>query len=99
MDMSPSYEESEMEIEAWQSPVHVCRQWRSLVVFGSPRRLNFRLVCTHKSATKGALDIWPALPLVVSGDITFSVAGKDNVIAALVQSNRVCHVDLGLDIA
>jgi hypothetical protein len=32
-------------IEAWQSLVHVCRRWRS-VVFGSPRRLNLRLVCT-----------------------------------------------------
>ena len=26
-------------IERWQSLVHVCRRWRS-IVFGSPRRLN-----------------------------------------------------------
>ena len=31
--------------EAWQTLVHVCRRWRS-IVFGSPRRLDLQLVCT-----------------------------------------------------
>ena len=33
------------ELEAWQTLVHVCRRWRS-VVLGSPRRLGLQLVCT-----------------------------------------------------
>jgi hypothetical protein len=39
------------------------------LVFGSPRRLNLRLGCTPKTHTKNGLDIWPALPLVVEGDM------------------------------
>jgi len=39
------------------------------------------------------LNVWPALPLFISGHITLS-SGVDNIIAALEQSNRVCHVDL-----
>jgi hypothetical protein len=38
------------------------------------------------------MDVWPALPLIVQGDMTPS--STDNVIAALAQSNRVCRVDL-----
>src|SRR6266852_504548 len=50
----------------WHPLVHVCRRWRSLV-FGSPRRLDLKLYCTLKTPTRDSLDIWPALPLVVSG--------------------------------
>ena len=74
--------------------VHVCRRWRSLV-FQSPRRLNLRLFCTSQTPATDTLDVWPALPLLVSGDMSSSsLAGTDNVIAALGQSNRVCQVDL-----
>ena len=83
-------------IEAWQSLVHVCRRWRNLV-FGSPLRLNLRLYCTPETPAKDTLGVWPALPLIVAGDVAFS-SGTDNVIAALGQSNRVCQVQLwGLD--
>ena len=51
------------DIEGWQRLVHVCRRWRS-VVFGSPRRLNLRLFCGRK-ITRGMVDVWPALPLVI----------------------------------
>ena len=78
------------EIETWQSLVHVCRRWRSLV-FQSPRRLNLRLYCTPKTPAKDVLDIWPALPLLVVGSMASS-SGTDNVIAALGQSNRVRQV-------
>jgi hypothetical protein len=78
-------------IEAWQSLVHVCRRWRSLVL-ASPRRLNLRLFCTPETPPKGKLDVWPALPLIIKGDMALS--GTDNVIAALGQSNRVCQVFL-----
>ncbi len=84
--------EGKAEIDAWQSLVHVCRRWRN-VVFGSPRRLNLRLYCTPATPTRDALDVWPALPLIVRDYMTLST-GTDNIIAALGQSNRVCQVDL-----
>jgi hypothetical protein len=79
-------------IEAWQSLVHVCRRWRSLV-FQSPRRLNLRLLCTPETPAKDTLDVWPVLPLIVEGDMTLS-SGTDNVIAALGKNNRVREVFL-----
>jgi hypothetical protein len=82
------------DVEAWQVLVHVCRRWRSLV-FRSPRRLNLRLFCTPETPAKDKLDVWPALPLIVRGDMTIS-SGTDNVIAALGQSNHVCQVSLDL---
>jgi F-box-like len=90
VDMSLSYKYKK-GTEAWQSLVHVCRRWRSLVL-GSPRRLNLRLYCTPKTPAKDTLDVWPALPIIVEGGMTFS--GTDNIIAALGQSNRICEVDL-----
>jgi hypothetical protein len=75
-----------VEIGAWQSLVHVCRRWRSLV-FGSPRRLNLRLHWTYQ--TKDKLDVWPALPLTVRVNTI-----SKWTIAALEQSNRVCEVSL-----
>jgi hypothetical protein len=87
--MSSLYEKR--GVEAWQTLVHVCRRWRTVVLI-SPRRLNLRLYCTPGTPAKDTLDIWPALPLIVWGDIISS--GMDNIIAALGQSNRVCQVIL-----
>ena len=81
-------------IEAWQSLVHVCRRWRSLVL-GSPRHLDLRLYCTPETSVRDRLDVWPAFPLIVEGNTTLS-SDTDNVIAALGQSNRVCEVSLDL---
>jgi hypothetical protein len=80
------------ETEKWQYLVRVCQRWRNLVL-GSPRRLNLQLHCTPKTPVKDNLDVWPAFPLIVEGNLAPS-AGTDNVIAALGQSNRVCQVDL-----
>ena len=83
--------------KAWQTLVHVCRRWRSLVL-GSPRRLNLRLYCTPKTPTN-TLNVWPALPLrvvVESRGAIPSDADLDNVIAAFGQSNRVHRVELSL---
>jgi hypothetical protein len=77
--------------EGWQSLVHVCRRWRTLV-FRSPRRLILQLYCTPKTPAKDTLDVWPALPLILAGSMALS--GTDDIIAALGQSNRVCQVDL-----
>ena len=82
--------------KAWQSLVHVCRRWRR-IVFESPCRLDLRLVCTGGTPTKDKLDVWPALPLIISceGDCqTGSVGSVDNIVAALERSDRVCLIDL-----
>ena len=45
------YETTKEEIEGWQTPVHVCLRWRS-VVFGSPRRLDLCLFCSNKAPAR-----------------------------------------------
>jgi hypothetical protein len=79
-------------VEAWQSLVHVCRRWRSLV-FRSPRRLKLQLYCTPKTPVRDTLDVWPALPLLVWGSMALS-SGTDNIIIALGKNNRVREVFL-----
>ena len=76
--------------ETWQLLVHVCRRWRCLI-FGSPRRLNLRLLCTPQTPGN-KLDIWPALPLLIQGKISQSVVG--NTLAILKRHNRVSTIDL-----
>ena len=78
---------SKGEIEAWQTLVHVCRRWRGLV-FGSPRRLGLRLVCTSRTPAKKTLDVWPALPLLIQCN-NGPPSGLDNVLKL---SNRVCQI-------
>ena len=71
----------------WQTLVHVCRRWRS-IVFASPRRLDLAIEF-RESANSRALDIWPALPILI---YVFRIGSKEqvtNVIAALRQRNRV----------
>jgi F-box-like len=83
---------SKEDIEWWQTLVHVCRRWRSLVL-GSPRRLNLRLFCSDKTPARGTLDVWPALPLLIGCiEIAESV---DNFVAVLERSDRVCYIRLG----
>jgi F-box-like len=77
------------EIEAWQSLVHVCRRWRS-IVFGSPRRLNLQLVCTPKTSAR-VIDVWPPLSLVIQGRLT---EGVDNIIGVLERRDRVGRIEL-----
>jgi hypothetical protein len=76
----------------WHTLVHVCRRWR-LVTFGSPCRLNLRLLCTAKTPVKEMLDIWPAFPIIVSTCTDFP-QGTDNVVAALEHHDRVSSVIL-----
>ena len=86
--------DSKKEIEKWQTLVHVCRQWRT-VVFGSPRRLRLRLHCAVQTLTplRDMLDVWPAFPLVIK-DIVSNTKELDNTMAVLERSDRVCHVVL-----
>ena len=80
------------DIEAWQSLVHVCRRWRS-VVFGSPRRLNLRLVC-GANPVRGTLDVWPPLPLVIRGSAYQKIGMDNNILAGLERSDCVCRINL-----
>jgi hypothetical protein len=85
-------------IEVWETLVHVCRRWRS-VVFGSPRRLNLRLVCSDKTPARDMLDVWPALPLYIHS-VGFAES-VDNIIAVLEHTDRVRRIYLyfkGLDL-
>ncbi|KAH9964137.1 hypothetical protein BC827DRAFT_1265949 [Russula dissimulans] len=76
----------------WQTLVHVCRRWRQ-VVFASPHRLNLRLPCTDDTSVRELLDVWPALPLVVTNNFPSpNMNGIDNIIAALEHNDRVCEV-------
>ena len=80
----------EESTRAWQSLIHVCRRWRS-VVFGSPRHLDLRLCCTNTTRSRDLLDIWPALPLIIKGIGHYPT---DNIAAALKCSDRVCQIDV-----
>jgi hypothetical protein len=82
-------------IQEWETLVHVCRRWRS-VVFQSPLRLNLQLVCTPKTPARDTLDIWPPLPLIIDDHGIFGdeTTGVDNIIAALEHNDRVCQIKL-----
>ncbi|KAI0288894.1 hypothetical protein BC826DRAFT_650705 [Russula brevipes] len=81
----------------WPTLVHICRRWRS-VVFASTRRLNLQLRCTYKTPVRKALDIWPALPIVVAhlGHEIWQAKGADhdNIVAALGNPDRVRQIVL-----
>ena len=79
---------------AWQTLVHVCRQWRR-VVFGSTRRLNLELVCSTETPAKDTLNVWPPLPLLVYADESKTL-GVDNVVAALERSDRVREISISI---
>ncbi|KAH9981966.1 hypothetical protein BJV74DRAFT_887208 [Russula compacta] len=81
--------------DRWYPLVHVCRTWRS-VVYSSPHRLNLQLLCSQKKPVRKTLDVWPDLPIVISGrgNPSSYVHGADNIIAALDHPDRVRHISL-----
>ena len=83
----------DMDWNAWHLLIHVCRRWRNIVL-SSPRRLNLRLLCTHRSPVRAMLDIWPAfLPIVIWSDCYDPSEGHIvNVLAALERRGRVCEI-------
>lgn len=82
------------KVEAWNALVHVCQRWRGLV-FESIRRLNLRIVCTNEIPVREKLDVWPALPIVISGSVN-PQSCLDNLMAALEEHDRVCQIELSL---
>jgi hypothetical protein len=87
-------QDTKEEVHAWQPLVHVCRQWR-IIVFGSPRRLNLRLLCAPKRHAGTTLRIWPALPLLIHGSIS-SVSDAINTIIMLNYSDRIHKIELDI---
>ena len=79
--------------KAWQSLVHICHRWRS-IVFGSPRHLKLRLVCQERTRARDTLDVWPALPLIIRCYGESQLGSVDNIIAVLERSVRVCRIEL-----
>src|SRR6266849_1894179 len=87
----PYKDNEDTKIGWWHSLAHVCRRWRCLV-FGSPRRLDLQLCCTARTPARETRDVWPALPLIIQGDV--SETSVDNVIAQLELSSRICEIEL-----
>jgi hypothetical protein len=78
--------------------VHVCQRWRR-VVFQSPRHLNLRLLCTHKTRARDTLDTWPPLPLIIRDSYGVlnrrnGTSGLNNTVAALEHNDCVCQIQL-----
>ena len=79
------------KIQEWQKLVHVCRQWRTIVL-GSPRRLGLRLYCTDKTPVRETLAVWPPLPIVIRQYRRNTQ--MDNFIGALENNERICQIGL-----
>ena len=77
---------------SWHALVHVFRQWRN-VVFGSPRRLGLKILCTASTPVRKMLDIWPLFPIVIKAHY-YGMWGVHNIIAALKHNDRICQLDL-----
>ena len=76
--------------DEWETLVHVCRRWRS-IVFSAPLRLDLRLVCTGGTPVRKMLWIWPALPIFIWLywlDDEF----EDEVLAALEHKDRIYEI-------
>jgi len=73
----------------------VCQSWRR-TVFTSPRSLRLRLFYKNGRPVSNTPDFWPTLPVVVQygGSPRLHPEAKDNVVAALKQSGRVCSINL-----
>ena len=81
---------------SWKTLTQVCRRWRD-VVFGSPRRLDLRLVCKSTTPTSKLLDIWPPFPIIVYQPPPIPVVdknGMENLIAALESRDRISVIHL-----
>jgi hypothetical protein len=94
LEIFDSYIGEIREIEAWQSLVHVCSRWRSLV-FSSPHRLKLQLSCTSETPARDTLEVWPVLPLLIQGHIP-ETSDVDDIVAVLEHRHRVCKIDLNV---
>ena len=80
----------------WETLTQVCRRWRH-VVFGSPRRLNLRVVCTNTTRARRLRDIWPTFPVIVFFpplSPAMDSKGIENIIAALEHRDRISEIHI-----
>jgi hypothetical protein len=78
----------------FQALIQVCRRWRS-VIFGSPLRLDLRVVCTDTTPTRTSLDIWPPFPISISCRYRVDEKSVENVIAAIkLGHDRISHISI-----
>jgi hypothetical protein len=71
----------------WCKLVHVCQRWRH-IVFSSPHRLDLRILCREGTPVRGALDVWPALPITIRS-YGISDGIQDDMIATLENRSQV----------
>ena len=79
----------------WRTLIHVCQRWRH-IIFGSPRRLELRLVCTDRTPARRLLDIWPPFPIYLFVNV-FRIEdeeGSENIMAALERHDRISYINL-----
>jgi hypothetical protein len=80
----------------WRTLIHVCRRWRH-IVFGSPRRLDLRLHCSHRTPTRRLLDIWPPFPITLRSRTNKTLVNEEdleNILAALERRDRTSIIDI-----
>ena len=85
---------SQIYIWKWVSLIQVCRRWR-FIIFGSPWRLDLRVVCTDKTPTRTSLDIWPPFPIAITCRYAVDEKGVENAIAAVKHGHdRISHISM-----
>src|SRR5580693_10719242 len=81
----------------WKALIQVCRRWRH-VIFGSPRRLDLRIICTYTTPTRTSLDIWPPFPISIYCRHILEEEGVENIIAAVeLGHDRISHISIGIN--
>ena len=78
----------------WKTLTQVYRRWRH-VVFGSPQRLDLRLLCTDMTCNSKLLDIWPPFPIIVyqpSRSPVVDKNGVENLIATFESRDRISEI-------
>jgi hypothetical protein len=76
---------------SWVTLIQVCQRWR-YIVFGSPRRLDLRVVCACTTPTRTLLDIWPPFPISIFGNSGVDERSVENLTAAVKHRDRTSEI-------
>ncbi|KAH9979261.1 hypothetical protein BGW80DRAFT_1454936 [Lactifluus volemus] len=97
---SDQYEENILNVtwrrqRWWFKLVHVCRQWRNIIL-ESPSRLDLHLLCTVGVPVADMLAHSPLLPLTIyyRTDLEITAEDESGIFLALSHRDRVHYVDL-----
>ncbi|KAH9164274.1 hypothetical protein EDB89DRAFT_440207 [Lactarius sanguifluus] len=81
----------------WNTLVHVCRRWRT-IVFASSRHLDLRLLCKRGTPVRQTLDYWPPLPIIIDyredGCVPQAPQDGNDIVAALTHHDRIYRVQV-----